>query len=106
MDIKVDVLDYLGIHENGVLVTLSIGENDQYYDCVFYYGDDIIALTPDPKFEKKIGTSIENWDGYNNLVIEILKKVVPYDKIKNQLDEFNPGDYNIYKVNPDDDKTS
>lgn len=106
MDIKVDVLDYLGIHEDGVLSILSLNINDEHYECIFYYGESMIALTPDPKFEEKSGVTIEEWEFYNDVVIEILKRVVPYEKIKNQLTEFNPADYNIYKVNPDDDKTS
>lgn len=106
MEIKVDVLDYLGIHEDGVLSILSLNIDDDYYECVFYYGESMIALTPDPKLEEKLGVPIEEYEFYNDVVIEILKRVVPYEKIKNQLSEFNPGDYNIYKVNPDDDKTS
>ena len=82
MEIKVDVLDYLGIHEDGVLSILSLNIDDNHYECVFYYGESMIALTPDPKLEEKLGVHIEDWEFYNDVVIEIklgrLKAYVDY----------------------------
>ena len=48
----------------------------------------MLAFTVDESIEREIG-QIELWDGYKDLIISILKKVVPYDEIINRLDEIN-----------------
>lgn len=99
MSVKFDILDYLGLHENGVISVVSLCYDDVYYDCVFYYGDENhpVALTVDPKLEKKLGYTIEEWDGYAQLVHDLMRRVVPYGQMVNQLNEFDPGEYNIYR---------
>lgn len=80
-----DIIEYLGKFEEGVLTLLSINHEDNYYDATFYYKEDFVTLTIDEKLEEIIG-EIEKLPEYNNLVLDIMKKVVPYDEIIARLD--------------------
>lgn len=93
ISIKADIVDYLGKYENGVLVLLSINYNDNFSEGTLYYSNEVLALTIDEEIEDELGHPIELWSGYRDLVISILKKVVPYDEIINRLDEV---DFTIY----------
>jgi hypothetical protein len=93
---KVDILEYLGKHDNGVIVLLSINYEDIYYDATFFYNNEFLALTPDESFEEKIGSQIEDWDKYTDLVYLILSKVVPYEEIINIVSDFDPSKYDLY----------
>jgi hypothetical protein len=53
----------------------------------------MLSLTVDESIEQDLGMKIEFWDGYRDLLISILKKVVPYNEIINRLDEV---DFTIY----------
>ena len=79
--ITADIVDYLGKYENGVLVLLSIGYKDTFTEGTIYYSDEMLALTVDESIEQDLGTPIELWDGYRDLLISILKKVVPYNDL-------------------------
>jgi len=94
--IKVDIIDYIGKYENGVLVLLSINCDDSFSEGTLYYNTEILALTVDESVEKKIECPIELWEGYRDLIISILKRVVPYDEIINRMDEV---DFSKYFVN-------
>ena len=45
------------------------------------------------KLEEVIGSTIEEWSGYNKLVLEIVEKTIPYDEIVTRLDEIDLLDY-------------
>lgn len=92
----IDVLDYLGKHESGVIALLSLGYKGDYYESVFFYQEELVALTPDDKLESEIGSVIEDWVGYNELMLDIIKRVVPYNEIINTIDDFNPDSYGLY----------
>ena len=94
--ISIDILDYLGKHEGGILTLLSLGYQDKYYEATFYYREELVALTPDDRLEKELGCQIEDWEGYNNLMFNILKRVVPYEQMINIADDFNPDKYGLY----------
>lgn len=96
---KIDILDYLGKYEEGILVLISLGYDDNYYEATFYYKKNLLALTPDDELEKVLGCQIEDWLGYNELMIDIMNKVVPYEQIINMTDDFNPEKYGIFKKN-------
>ena len=91
--INADVLDYLGKYENGVLVLLNMTYLDHSSEATIFYTDQMITLTVSPKLEKKLGTTLELWPGYRDLVISILKKVVPYDEIIGRLDDVDFSKY-------------
>lgn len=97
---KVDIPDYLGKHDEGVLVSLTVNFNDEYYQCVFFYDKEFIALTPDEKMEEAIGCEIEDWENYTELVYLILSKVLPYEEAINIVSDFKPEDYNLVLENP------
>jgi len=86
---KFDIIEYLGKIEDGVLVILSLNYEDEYYEATFYYKNQFVTLTVDETLEEILGCSIENWKGYNKLVLEIVEKLVPYNEIINTLDEID-----------------
>ena len=83
-----DIIEYLGKFEDGVLVLISLNYEDNYYDTTFYYKDNFVTLTIDDDLEEILG-QIELWSGYNNLVLDIMKKVIPSDEILGRLDEMD-----------------
>ena len=85
--ITADIVDYLGKYEDGVLVLLSIGYKEEYTEGTIYYSDKMLALTVDESIENDLGTPIELWSCYKDLLISILKRVVPYSEIINRLDD-------------------
>jgi hypothetical protein len=93
--ITADVVDYLGKYENGVLVLLSIGYKGEFTEGTIYYSNEALALTVDESIEKDLDMPIELWKGYRDLLISILKKVVPYNEIINRLDEVDFAQYFI-----------
>lgn len=81
-----DIIEYLGKFEDGVLVLISLNYEDEYYDATFFYKEDFVTLTIDEKLEEIIG-EVEEWFGYENLVLELMKKIVPYEEIITRLDQ-------------------
>jgi len=81
-----DIIEYLGKFEDGVLALISFNYEGEYYDATFFYKEDFVTLTIDEKLEEIIG-EIEEWPGYDNIVLELMKRVVPYDEIITRLDK-------------------
>ena len=102
MEIKADILDYLGKIDDGIIVLLSLSYDDVYYEGTLYYKDKLVALTPDEVLEEKLGSVIEDWEGYNDLMLEILKKVVPYDEMITRVDDIDMNQYGIELGNSDE----
>lgn len=100
-EIKIDILDYLGKHEGGILTLISIGYEGDYYEATFFYTKDTLALTVEEPLEEKLGCLIEDWVGYNQLMFDIVKRVVPYDEIVNITNDFDPTKYDLYLDKPD-----
>lgn len=95
MDIKVDIIDYLGKIDDGIIVLISLSYDGEYYEGTFYYKENLIALTPDETLEEKLGSVIEDWEGYNELVLDIIKKLVPYDEMIKRIDDLDLSQYGI-----------
>lgn len=93
LEITADIVDYLGKYENGVLVLLTIGYKGEFTEGTIYYSDQALALTVDESIEEDLGMRIEFWPGYRDLLISILRKVVPYNEIINRLDEIDTSKY-------------
>lgn len=87
--ITADIVDYLGKYEDGVLVLLSIGYKGEFTEGTIYYSNKDLTLTVDESIEMDLGMPIELWKGYRELLVSILKKVVPYDEIINRLDDID-----------------
>jgi hypothetical protein len=95
----VDILDYIGKHEDGILVLLSIGHEEEYYEASFYYRENFVVLTVQENLEEKLNSKIEDWEGYESLMYQIVTKVVPFKEMINRIDEFNPENYGLYLDN-------
>jgi hypothetical protein len=87
MKIKTSILDYLGKFENGILVSVGLTIDKEFYNSIFYYTKDKMILNTDDKFLKKWG-EIEELDGYFDLMKEIINKVEDYNTIINKLEEY------------------
>jgi hypothetical protein len=96
----VDVLDYLGKHEDGIIVSITIGYDGEFYNAHFYYTDTFLALSVYKEMEDKIGCQIEDWENYDELIKLILTKVVSFEEMSSRIDDFNPAEYNLYKADP------
>ncbi len=92
----VDVLDYIGKHEDGIFVLLSLGYEEEFYEATFYYRDTFVVLTVEERLEEKLGCEIEDWDEYGKVMYTILDKVVPYEEMINQVGDLNTDEYGLY----------
>jgi hypothetical protein len=93
MEIKVDIVDYMGKIDDGVLVLLSVNCDGYFTEGTIFYSNEDIVFTVDSEVEKKVGGPIEYWEGYLPLIESVLKKLVPLDEIYNRLDYLNMDDY-------------
>lgn len=90
--VDADIVDYMGLVEDGVLVLLSLNFDGSFYEGTIFYSEKDIVLTVDSYIEEKLGV-IEKWEGYENLLKSILSKLIPYTEIKNRLDTVNFQNY-------------
>lgn len=96
MELTFDIIEYMGKLDDGIFVLLNLNiDNTDFYDAVFYYKDNLVALTVDERFEKMIGTPIEDFSGYNQLMVGIISRVLPYKDAINIVNDF---DSNIYQI--------
>jgi hypothetical protein len=111
MEIKVDIVDYMGKFENGILVLLSVNCDGSFSEGTIFYTSDNLALTVSEEVEKKIGTKIELWEGYQDLLTNILKKLIPCEELITRMDEVDFSKYLEYdgetgfvedEIDPDD----
>ena len=78
---------------------MTLSYQEQFYETIFYYKEAVVASTPDPKLEKKLGCKIEDWIDYPKLMLGIIEKVVPYNEMINIVNDFDPKIYKIQVVN-------
>jgi hypothetical protein len=111
MEIKADIVDYMGKYENGVMVLLSINCDGSFSEGTVFYTEDNLVLTVDQSVEDKIGVPIEEWNYYKELLESIFKKLIPYSEISTRIDELDfekyievpkEGKYLDNEVDPDD----
>jgi hypothetical protein len=81
------VIEYLGRIEPGVLVLISIVYQENHYESTFFYTKDQMVLTTSEELESKLGYSINQDPEYNQLILDVLKRVIPYTEIYNRIDE-------------------
>ncbi len=93
MEIKSSVLDYLGKFEDGIMVLIALTCDSEYYEGVFFYTAESIVLSVDERLEQKIGSKIEQWSGYPDLLRGILKNVVPYSQMVSRIDNIDFSQY-------------
>lgn len=100
----VDVLDYIGKHEDGIFVLLSLGYEEEFYEATFFYRDTFVVLTVEEGLEEKLGCEIEDWDGYGEVMYNIINKLVPYEEMINKVKDFNTDEYGLYLDDGSDNK--
>lgn len=93
MELKVDIIDYLGKFDNAIFVKLLLSENSNFYEAVFYYKAELITLSVDEKLENKLGVEIEKWSGYVDLMYKIVEKLPPYDNLLLTVPKLNLDNY-------------
>lgn len=103
MEIKSSVLDYLGKFEGGIMVLIALTCDTEYYEGVFFYNSDSIVLSVDERLEDKLGSKIEQWSGYPDLLRGVLKNVVPYSQMISRIDEVDFSEYLEVKQQSSDD---
>ena len=96
MKINADILDYMGKYESGILVLINVGVDDRFYEGTIFYSDKDIVLTVDNSIEEKLGTQIELWSGYKDLLESILIKLIPYEEISQRMDNVDFEKYISY----------
>lgn len=96
MEIKFDIIDYIGQLAGGIYVVLSLNYSDNFYEGIFYYKENVVALSVEKTLEKKLNCEIEDWRGYNQLMLDILSKVVPYNQMINIANDFDKEMYDVY----------
>ena len=93
MEIKIDIIDYMGKLEDGVIVLLSVNCDDVFSEGTIFYSDTQLSLTVDSVVEDAIGCEIEKWEGYESLLKNILDKLIPCSEISPRLDEIDFSKY-------------
>lgn len=86
---KISILEYLGKINNGVLVLISIIFNDKYYEGTFYYTNSDLLLTISNELENELGYKITEYSDYQNILKDLLKKIVPFNEIIDKLKILN-----------------
>jgi hypothetical protein len=111
MELKADIVDYMGKMENGVLVLLSINCGGNFSEGTIFYTDENFVITVTEEVEKAIGFPIEKWPGYKDLSVSILKKLIPCKELIGRMDEVDFSSYIDYdgetsfiedEIDPDD----
>ena len=82
---KISILKYIGLLNEGVLMLISIIWNEKYYEGTFYYTDKDILLTVSNELEIDMGHKIKDDENYVSVLKELLQKMAPYDEVKNTL---------------------
>lgn len=88
----VDIIDYIGKYEDGIYVSISLKFQDKYYDGIFFYKKELVALTVDDKLEEIMGCLIEDHEEYKDTIINILKDILPYEEAINITKELSKED--------------
>ena len=93
MELKADVVDYMGKMENGVLVLLSINCGGKFTEGTIFYTPENFVITVSEEVEKAIGSPIEIWPGYVDFAAAILKKLIPCEELLTRMDEVDFSKY-------------
>lgn len=88
MKFEVDILDYMGTINIGVLVLISIKYDNSYYESSYYYDTEYFVLTVPDELDGILGHNISEDDDYEELIRTLIKRVVPFDEIYHRLDPF------------------
>ena len=93
MEIKADVIDYLGKMDEGVVVSIGVLLDEIYYNGILFYSNNNILLSMNDEFEEKINSPVELWENYKLLLELIFSKLENPTTILNSLKEFDINKY-------------
>ena len=93
MEIKADVIDYLGKMDDGVVVSIGVLLDEIYYNGILFYSNNNILLSMNDEFEEKINSPVELWENYKLLLELIFSKLENPTTILNSLKEFDINKY-------------
>ena len=93
MEIKADVIDYLGKMDEGVVVSIGVLLDEIYYNGILFYSNNSILLSMNDEFEEKINSPVELWENYKLLLELIFSKLENPTTILNSLKEFDINKY-------------
>lgn len=82
--ITASVLDYLGKFEGGIVTSISLMYNDNFYNAIFYYTENKMIINIDDNLKQQIG-EIEETEHYVSLMQSIINMVAPYETIIDEL---------------------
>lgn len=81
-----DILNYLGKKDEFVYVSLLLNYEDEFYESIFFYSKEAVGISVKSDLEEKLNCPIEEWYGYDELMLNIIDKVYKYDEIINELE--------------------
>lgn len=100
-EIKFDIIEYIGKLDGVIYVLLSLSYEEEFYEAVFLYKEKFVTLTVQKELEEKLECEIEDFEGYNNLMLSIIDKISPYEETIQTLHDFDYNTYEIIYNNPD-----
>jgi len=93
MEIKADILDYMGKLDDGIVVSIGVLLDDDYYNGILFYSESNILVSMSDEFEEKIGCVLESWNEYKTLLEVIFSKL---DKPEDLIDNLDFVDFSKY----------
>jgi len=89
-DFSPSIIEYLGKVDGGILVIIGGVWEEEYFEGTFFYNENQIILTMDEELENKIG-DIKNHPKYEELVKNLISRVIPYSELINSIDPVDFG---------------
>jgi hypothetical protein len=78
MNLNVDIIDYKGKLDDGIVVSIGVLLDDIYYNGILFYSESDILISMNDSFETKIGMPVESWDNYKTLLDDYITYTIPY----------------------------
>jgi len=85
--ITASIIDYLGKYKGGVMVSIGLMLDEEYYDAIFYYTDTQMIINTDNAMKEAIG-DIEAHENYYTLMESLINMVQPYEEVYKTLEEY------------------
>ena len=93
MKITASIIDYIGKYETGVLVSVGLMYEGQFYGGILFYTDNQMNINVEDSLTEKLGYPIEEHEEYLDILKYLIENVSPHEKIINQLEEINLNEY-------------
>ena len=88
MDITASIIDYIGKYEGGIMVSVGLMFEGEYYDAMFYYTNTEMIINVDDEMKSVIG-DIEKHKDYYSLMEFMINAVTPYEDMIETLSEMD-----------------